>query len=47
MGRKGNFAERPVKGPGRKAKKQAPPKFSKKILPNGEKFTFLILTQCV
>lgn len=29
MGRKGSFAERPVKGPGRKAKKQGPPVLTK------------------
>ena len=31
MGRKGLFAERPVKGPGRKAKKQGPPVLIKKF----------------
>lgn len=31
MGRKGNYADRPVKGPGRKAKKQPEP-FGGKIL---------------
>ncbi len=29
MGRKGSFAERPVKGPGRKTKKQGPPVLTK------------------
>jgi hypothetical protein len=37
MGRKTNFAEREKKGPGKKAKKQQAPKFSKKILPKSEK----------
>ncbi|XP_070495451.1 uncharacterized protein [Chironomus tepperi] len=32
MGRKVNFAEKPKKGPGKKAKKQPAPKFSKKLL---------------
>lgn len=32
MGRKVNYAEKPVKGPGKKAKKQQPPKFSKKLM---------------
>lgn len=34
MGRKGNYAERPKKGPGRKSKKQGNPVFSKPILGN-------------
>lgn len=38
MGRKVNFAEKPKKGPGKKTKKQPPPKFSKKLLGNGELF---------
>ena len=33
MGRQGNFAEKPKKGPGRKAKKQAPPNFSNLLKP--------------
>ncbi|KAG5682901.1 hypothetical protein PVAND_012219 [Polypedilum vanderplanki] len=36
MGRKLNFAEKPKKGPGKKAKKQPAPKFSKKLLPSHE-----------
>lgn len=32
MGRKGNYAERPKKGPGRKMKKQGNPSFSKELL---------------
>jgi hypothetical protein len=36
MGRKGNYAERPKKGPGKKAKKQPPPKFAKALLPKGK-----------
>ena len=32
MGRKVNYAEKPVKGPGKKAKKQQPPKFPKKLM---------------
>jgi ribosomal RNA methyltransferase Nop2 len=37
MGRKTNYAERPKKGPGKKAKKQQAPKFPKKLLPKGTK----------
>lgn len=29
MGRKGDFQEKPKRGPGRKARKQAPPTFPK------------------
>lgn len=32
MGRKGNYADRPKKGPGRKTKKQGNPTFSKELL---------------
>lgn len=31
MGRKGVFAEKPKKGPGRKAKKQGPPKLTRQF----------------
>lgn len=36
MGRKLNYAEKPVKGPGKKTRKQPAPKFSKKLLGRGE-----------
>lgn len=44
MGRKVNFSEMPKKGPGRKTKKQPPPKFPSKILPRGkfENHTWII-----
>ena len=32
MGRKGNFAEKQVRGPGRKTKKQGEPVFNKKLI---------------
>lgn len=35
MGRKGNFAEKVKKGPGKKAKKQPEPKFPKKLIAKG------------
>lgn len=31
MGRKGEFAEKPKKGPGRKAKKQGPPQLTRQF----------------
>ncbi|GAB6019104.1 hypothetical protein CHUAL_000725 [Chamberlinius hualienensis] len=34
MGRKGNFTEKPKRGPGRKAKKQKPPQIPKHLLGN-------------
>jgi len=37
MGRKGNYADRPKRGPGRKAKKQGDPEFTKKILAVNER----------
>ena len=36
MGRRGDFAEKPKKGPGRKAKKQPPPNFSTLLKPTNE-----------
>lgn len=36
MGRKGNFAEKVKKGPGKKAKKQPDPKFPKWAIANGK-----------
>lgn len=32
MGRKGQFAEKPKKGPGRKTKKQGAPQFQKQFI---------------
>lgn len=40
MGRKGNYADRPKKGPGRKMKKQGDPAFSKEQLGT---FLYLLL----
>lgn len=47
MGRKGNFAEKVKKGPGKKSKKQPEPKFAKNIVERCNlkirlKVTFLI-----
>lgn len=36
MGRKGNFAEKVKKGPGKKAKKQPEPRFPSFLVPNGK-----------
>lgn len=41
MGRKGNYADQPKKGPGRKAKKQGEPTFPKNILGKAEERGFL------
>lgn len=40
MGRKVNYAEKPKKGPGKKTKKQPPPKFAPKLLAKGKKSKF-------
>ena len=36
MGRKVNYAEKPIKGPGKASRKQPPPKFSKSLMKMGE-----------
>ena len=42
MGRKGLYAEKPKKGPGRKSKKQGPPELTRGFKGN---FEFIALTQ--
>lgn len=43
MGRKGLFAEKPKKGPGRKAKKQGPPVLSRQFKGNLISFRFYFI----